>query len=159
MHGSALGDEEVAATKKMLGFDPDKTFEVRRRGLEHTRKLVARGKEAHEKWQPEFDAWAEREPDRKKLLDRLLAQELPDGWDADLTYWEPGSKALATRAAFGQVLDDVGAEAARVVGRLRGPGRQQQHHDQGRRILRPAVDFDRGLHGGLVRPHAAFRHP
>ncbi len=116
VHGSALGDEEVAATKRVLGFDPDKTFEVRDEVIEHTRKLVARGKEAHEKWQPQFDAWAEREPDRKKLLDRLLAQELPEGWDADITHWEPGSKALATRAAFGQVLNDVAPKLPELWG-------------------------------------------
>ena len=46
-----------------------------------------------------FDAWAAKEPERKKLLDRLQAGTLPEGWDADLTYWEPGSKAVATRAA------------------------------------------------------------
>jgi transketolase len=84
--------------------------------IEHTRKLVARGKEAHEKWQPQFDAWAEREPERKKLLDRLLAQELPDGWDADITKWEPGDKALATRAAFGQVLNDVAPKLPELWG-------------------------------------------
>jgi transketolase len=116
VHGSALGDEEVAATKKILGFDPDKTFEVRDEVIEHTRKLVDRGREAHEKWQPEFDAWAEREPERKKLLDRLLAQELPDGWDADITFWEPGSKPLATRAAFGQVLNDVAPKLPELWG-------------------------------------------
>jgi transketolase len=106
-HGAALGDEEVAKVKEILGFDPDKTFEVRDEVIAHTRKLVDRGKEAHEKWQSEFDAWAQREPQRKALLDRLTAEKLPDGWDADLTYWEPGSKAMATRAAFGQVLNDV----------------------------------------------------
>jgi transketolase len=116
VHGSALGDEEVAATKRVLGFDPDKTFEVRPEVIEHTRKLVDRGKEAHEKWQPAFDAWAQREPERKKLLDRLLAQELPDGWDADLTHWEPGSKALATRAAFGKVLNDVAPKLPELWG-------------------------------------------
>jgi transketolase len=115
-HGAALGDEEVAAVKKILGFDPDKTFEVRDEVIEHTRKLVARGKEAHDKWQGDFDAWAQREPDRKKLLDRLLAQKLPDGWDADLTYWEPGSKPLATRAAFGQVLNDVAPKLPELWG-------------------------------------------
>src|SRR5215217_52802 len=98
-HGAALGDEEVAAVKKILGFDPDKTFEVRPEVIEHTRKLVDRGKQAHDKWQGDFDAWSQREPERKALLDRLTAQEMPDGWDADLTYWEPGSKPLATRAA------------------------------------------------------------
>jgi transketolase len=115
-HGAALGDEEVAAVKKILGFDPDKTFEVRDEVIEHTRKLVARGKEAHDKWQGDFDAWAQREPDRKKLLVRLLAQKLPDGWDADLTYWEPGSKPLATRAAFGQVLNDVAPKLPELWG-------------------------------------------
>lgn len=103
-HGAALGDDEVAAVKKIVGFDPDKTFQVREDVLTHTRGLVARGKQAHERWQLEFDAWARREPERKALLDRLLAQKLPDGWDADLPHWEPGSKALATRAASGAVL-------------------------------------------------------
>ena len=116
VHGSALGDEEVAATKKVLGFDPDKTFEVRDEVIEHTRKLVERGREAHEKWQGDFDAWAQREPERKALLDRLTAGELPDGWDADITYWEPGSKPLATRAAFGQVLNDVAPKLPELWG-------------------------------------------
>lgn len=115
-HGSALGDEEVAATKKILGFDPDKTFEVRDEVIAHARKLLDRGKEAHEKWQAEFDAWAQREPERKALLDRLTAQKLPDGWDADIPYWEPGSKALATRAASGKVLSAVGPKLPELWG-------------------------------------------
>jgi len=115
-HGAALGDDEVAAVKKILGFDPDKTFEVHEDVLTHTRKLVERGKEAHEKWQPEFDAWAQREPERKALLDRLLAQKLPDGWDADIPHWEPGSKALATRAASGGVLSAVGPKLPELWG-------------------------------------------
>jgi len=115
-HGAALGDEEVAAVKKILGFDPDKNFEVRDDVLAHTRKLVDRGKEAHEKWQPDFDAWAEREPDRKALLDRLTAEKLPDGWDADIPHWEPGSKALATRAASGEVLSAVGPKLPELWG-------------------------------------------
>jgi transketolase len=115
-HGAALGDEEVAAVKKILGFDPDKKFEVREDVLTHTRKLVERGKEAHEKWHPEFEAWARREPERKALLDRLTAQKLPDGWDADIPHWEPGSKALATRAASGEVLSAVGPKLPELWG-------------------------------------------
>ena len=116
VHGSALGEDEVAATKKVLGFDPDQTFEVSDEVISHTRKLVDRGREAHQKWQSAFDAWAEREPERKKLLDRLLAQELPDGWDADITHWEPGSKAMATRKAFGEVLNDVAPKLPELWG-------------------------------------------
>lgn len=115
-HGTALGDDEVAAVKKIVGFDPDKTFQVREDVLTHTRGLVARGKQAHERWQLEFDAWARREPERKALLDRLLAQKLPDGWDADLPHWEPGSKALATRAASGAVLSALGPKLPELWG-------------------------------------------
>lgn len=115
-HGAALGDDEVAAVKKIVGFDPDKTFQVREDVLTHTRGLVARGKQAHERWQLEFDAWARREPERKALLDRLLAQKFPDGWDADLPHWEPGSKALATRAASGAVLSALGPKLPELWG-------------------------------------------
>jgi transketolase len=114
-HGSALGDEEVAAVKKILGFDPDRNFELPDGVLEHTRGLIARGKQAHEAWQHDFDAWAEREPERKALLERLHAGELPDGWDADLPSWEPGS-ALATRAASGAVLAALGPKLPELWG-------------------------------------------
>lgn len=115
-HGAALGDEEVAEVKKILGFDPDQNFEVRDEVIAHTRKLVERGKEAHEKWQQEFDAWAEREPERKALLDRLTAQKLPEGWDADLPKWEPGSSAVATRKASQEVLNAVGPKLPELWG-------------------------------------------
>jgi transketolase len=115
-HGAALGDEEVAAVKNILGFDPDKTFEVRDEVFAHTRELVQRGKEAHDKWLPDFEAWAKREPERKKLLDRLTAEELPDGWDADLPHWEPGSDAIATRKASNEVLNAVGPKLPELWG-------------------------------------------
>ncbi|MGA8548500.1 MAG: transketolase [Mycobacterium sp.] len=115
-HGAALGDDEVAAVKKILGFDPDKNFEVRDDVIAHTRKLVERGKEAHEKWLPEFDAWAQREPQRKALLDRLTAEKLPDGWDADLPHWEPGSDEVATRKASNEVLNAVGPKLPELWG-------------------------------------------
>ncbi|MEO8816260.1 MAG: transketolase, partial [Mycobacterium sp.] len=116
IHGSALGDDEVAATKRALGFDPDKSFQVRDDVITHTRGLVGRGKEAHDHWQPRFEAWAEREPKRKALLDRLLAGKMPDGWDADLPTWEPGAKAVATRAASGEVLNALGPKLPELWG-------------------------------------------
>jgi transketolase len=115
-HGAALGDEEVAAVKEILGFDPDKTFEVRDEVIAHTRKLVDRGKEAHEKWQADFDAWAQAQPERKALLDRLTAEELPDGWDADLPHWEPGDDPIATRKASNEVLNVVGPKLPELWG-------------------------------------------
>ncbi|OBG03819.1 transketolase [Mycolicibacter sinensis] len=115
-HGAALGDDEVAATKSALGFDPDKSFDVREDVITHTRGLVGRGKAARDEWQAQFESWAAREPERKALLDRLTAGELPDGWDADLPYWEPGSKEIATRAASGKVLNAVGPKLPELWG-------------------------------------------
>ena len=105
VHGSALGADEVAATKKILGFDPEKSFEVTDEVIGHTRELQERGRKAHEAWNADFDAWAAREPERKKLLDRLIAGELPDAWADALPTWEPGGKAVATRSASGEVLN------------------------------------------------------
>jgi transketolase len=115
-HGAALGDEEVAAVKKILGFDPDKNFEVRDEVIAHTRKLVDRGKEAQERWRVGFEAWAQREPERKALLDRLTAEKLPDGWDADIPTWTTEDKPLATRAASGKVLNAVGPKLPELWG-------------------------------------------
>ncbi|NMN93532.1 transketolase [Antrihabitans stalactiti] len=105
VHGSALGADEVAAVKKILGFDPEKSFEVSDEVIGHTRELQERGRKAHEAWNADFDAWAAREPERKKLLDRLSADKLPDGWSDALPSWEPGGKAVATRSASGEVLN------------------------------------------------------
>ncbi|MCB0927802.1 MAG: transketolase [Mycobacterium sp.] len=108
VHGSALGADEVAATKKILGFDPDRSFEVSDAVIGHTRELVARGRAAHTAWQADFDAWAAREPQRRALLDRLQAGALPDGWADALPSWEPDAKGPATRAASGAVLAALG---------------------------------------------------
>jgi len=103
-HGSALGSDEVAEVKKILGFDPEKSFQVEPAVLELAREVVKRGQQAHGDWQRTFDAWAAREPERKALLDRLLARALPGGWEDALPSWEPDTKAISTRKASGAVL-------------------------------------------------------
>ncbi|WP_124039454.1 transketolase [Neoactinobaculum massilliense] len=104
-HGAALGDDEVAGLKKVLGFDPDKTFEVAPEVLEHARKNAAeRAAAAHQEWDAKFAAWRTAHPDRAALYDRLAAHQLPEGWTDVLPSWEPGLKGVATRAASGKVL-------------------------------------------------------
>ncbi|MBT2272201.1 transketolase [Rhodococcus qingshengii] len=107
-HGAALGAEEIVKVKQALGFDPDRHFEVSEDVLAHTRGLRQRGRQEHEKWNEEYDAWAGREPERKALLDRLTAGTLPDGWSEVLPSWEVGSGNVATRQASGAVLSAVG---------------------------------------------------
>ncbi|CAN5130988.1 transketolase [soil metagenome] len=107
IHGSALGADELAAVKEVLGFDPEKTFDVSDEVLAHTRKAVDRGAEAHAAWQQEFDAWAAANPERKTLLDRVLSGALPDGVDDALPVFPAGTD-VSTRAASGKVLTALG---------------------------------------------------
>ncbi|MCU1612525.1 MAG: transketolase [Frankiales bacterium] len=103
-HGSALGADEVAATKKVLGFDPDKSFDVDPQVLEHARSVVDEGRRAHEEWQQAFDAWKQANPDRAALLARMQERRLPEGWADDLPVFPADPKGMATRKASGQVL-------------------------------------------------------
>ncbi len=106
-HGSALGEDEVAATKKILGFDPEQTFQVEPEVLEHTRRLAQRGSEAGKAWDEQYAAWAERNPERAQLLHRMRGRRLPDGWTDALPTFEADEKGVATRKASGQVLSAV----------------------------------------------------
>ncbi|GAU68400.1 putative transketolase [Streptomyces sp. NBRC 110611] len=107
-HGSALGEEEVAATKRVLGFDPEQTFEVTDEVIAHTRGALDRGRDAKKEWEKAFAAWRTASPERAADFDRIAAGELPAGWEDHLPVFETG-KAVATRAASGKVLQDLGA--------------------------------------------------
>ncbi|WP_174257323.1 transketolase [Phytoactinopolyspora alkaliphila] len=107
IHGSALGAEEVAATKRILGADPDKTFDVSDDVIAHTRSALERGEKLRAEWDERYTAWREANPDRAALLDRLTDHALPDGWTDALPEFEPSKKGIATRAASGKVLNAI----------------------------------------------------
>lgn len=106
IHGSKLGADEVAATKKVLGFDPEQHFVVEPEILEHTRALVERSAAEREEWQKSFDAWASANPEQAKLYERLVAGELPAELDEALPTFEAGT-SIATRAASGKVINAI----------------------------------------------------
>ncbi|MEU0373499.1 transketolase [Streptomyces sp. NPDC006283] len=114
-HGSALGDEEVAATKRVLGFDVEKSFEVSEEVLGHTRGALDRGREARGEWEKTFAAWRTANPKRAAEFDRIRAGELPEGWEDALPEFETG-KGVATRAASGKVLQALGAVVPELWG-------------------------------------------
>ncbi|WP_137990094.1 transketolase [Streptomyces vilmorinianum] len=107
-HGSALGDEEIAATKRVLGFDPEQTFEVTDEVIGHTRSLGDRGREARAAWEKSLAEWRTANPERAAEFDRIQANELPEGWESKIPVFEAG-KGVATRAASGKVLQELGA--------------------------------------------------
>lgn len=115
VHGAALGDDEVAATKEVLGFDPEKTFHIDEEVLAHTRKLGERGAEKHAQWQEKFDAWAADNAENKALFDRMSARALPENFDAELPVWEPGD-AIATRKASEATIQALAAALPEMWG-------------------------------------------
>ncbi|WP_449349510.1 transketolase [Streptomyces shaanxiensis] len=106
-HGSALGADEVAATKRVLGFDPERSFEVADEVLAHTRLALDRGAEAHTAWDKQIAAWRGEQPERARLFDRVVAGQLPEGWESAIPVFEEGA-SVATRAASGKVLQALG---------------------------------------------------
>jgi transketolase len=107
IHGSALGVEEVAATKKILGFDPDRSFHVDNAVLARARQVSDRGRAAHADWQAGFDAWAAANPNRLALLNRVLARHLPAGWIDALPEFAADPKGMATRKASGEIINAI----------------------------------------------------
>ena len=105
-HGSALGDEEIAATKKELGLNPDEKFAMPAEVFAHVRSVKDRGAASHAAWNKKFDAWSAANPERAQMLTRLQKRELPAGWDSSLPVFEAG-KDLATRAASGHVINAI----------------------------------------------------
>ena len=108
IHGSALGAEELAGLKTVLGFDPEKTFEVDPAVIAHTRGYQKHADSVRATWQAQFDAWASENADRKKLLDRVVSGAAPEGLAESLPVFDGGTE-VSTRAASGKVINAIAA--------------------------------------------------
>jgi transketolase len=105
-HGSALGADEVAATKVALGLDPEKAFDVPDSVLNHARKVLERGDAQRKQWENELAAWAKSNPKESELLTRLQSRKLPKDWDQVIPAFESG-KDIATRTASGKIINAI----------------------------------------------------
>jgi transketolase len=106
IHGSALGAEELAGLKTVLGFDPEKTFEVDPAVIAHTRGYQTHADAVRKTWQVQFDAWASENADRKKLLERMVSGQAPAGIAEVLPNFDAGTE-VSTRAASGKVINAI----------------------------------------------------
>jgi transketolase len=161
-HGAALGKEEVAATKGVLGFDPEQTFEVSDDVIAHTRALGERGEAAEAEWAQSFEKWKSANADRSSLLERMGSRDLPDGWESSLPTFPADAKGVATRKASGEVLTAIAPQLPELWGgsadlaesnnttpegepSFLPPDRQTKHW--------PGNEYGRVLHFG-IREHA-----
>ena len=114
-HGSALGAEEIAATKKELGLNSEEHFAFPEKLVSHARLVKERGAAAHDSWNKRFETWKKSEPERAKLLSRIMANELPADWDALVPHFEAG-KDVATRKASGDVINALAKKLPEMWG-------------------------------------------
>ena len=158
-HGSALGEEEVAATKSALGLDPSQSFYAPSEVITHARKIKERGSNAFKAWEKNFQIWQDKNPDKAKLLDRLLTKKLPEKWEDDLPIFS-SDKELATRAASGKVIQAIAASLPEFWGGSADLAESNNTTIEGggsflpkESLMKNANPFGRIIHFG-IREHA-----
>jgi transketolase len=158
-HGSALGDAEIEATKTLLGLDPQEKFAMPDEVLTHIRLVKDRAATARKEWNSRFDAWKKADPVRAELLTRLIAHDLPAGWDTSLPTFEAG-KDVSTRAASGKAVNAIAASLPEFWGGSADLAESNNTTIEGGRSFLPtttsfpdADPYGRVIHFG-IREHA-----
>ena len=158
-HGSALGDAEIAETKKLLGLNPDETFAMPSALLDHVRLVKNRGSVIHREWDSQFDAWSKKNPERAQLLARLRSRELPAGWEKAIPTFEAG-KEIATRKASGDVIQGIASVLSEFWGGSADLAESNNTTIEGSSSFLPATSamkntnpYGRVIHFG-IREHA-----
>ncbi len=155
-HGSALGADEVAATKREMGMDPQRSFDVPEDVLAHARRVVDRGRALRAEWDQRFTAWRQAHPAAAQELDRMRARRLPDGWAEKLPAFEAG-KQIATRKASGQVINALAPVLPELWGGSADLGESNNTEIDGEQSFLPEAHggspYGRVLHFG-IREHA-----
>ena len=105
-HGSALGNEEINATKLLLGLNPEETFIAPTEVINHARDVKRRGTEMYNQWQTKFQAWEKANSESAELLKRLLSKKLPLDFESSFPVF-PSDKEISTRAASGKVIQSI----------------------------------------------------
>jgi transketolase len=160
-HGSALGADEVRATKEIMGFPPDVSFYCPDEVLAHTRQVVDRGRSLSAEWKNRYDDWAAANPDRAAEVDRITHRRLPEGWDAKLPglvdEWSAGEKSIATRKASGACINAIAPALPELWGGSADLAESNNTEIDGAESFLPAAHggspYGRILHFG-IREHA-----
>jgi len=105
-HGSALGNDEISATKLLLGLNPEDTFITPEEVINHAREVKRRGTEMYNQWQAKFEAWEKANSESAELLKRLLNKKLPTDFENSFPVF-PTDKEISTRVASGKVIQSI----------------------------------------------------
>jgi transketolase len=168
-HGYALFDDEIAATKRVLGIPENERFWVPDDVLEWYREIGRRGAPLRAQWQARRASLPVADVFTACLEGRGL-----DGWEQKLPVWKPDDKPIATRVASGEcikaILDVVpglvggGADLTGNTGtQIKGHGVMSADEPAGRQIYFGVREHGMGgsmngmaLHGGVVPVGGTF---
>jgi transketolase len=158
-HGSALGDAEIEATKALLGLDPQEKFAMPEEVLSHIRLVKDRAATGRKDWDVRFQTWKKANPAQADLLARLIAHDLPAGWDNSLPIFEPG-KDVSTRAASGKAVNAIASMLPEFWGGSADLAESNNTTIEGGRSFLPSASsfpdadpYGRVIHFG-IREHA-----
>jgi transketolase len=151
-HGSALGADEIAATKTVLGFDPEQHFAIDDDVLNHTRQAKVRGAQLHNEWNHARAQWQAANPEQATLLARLESGELPANWSDSLPTFDVGTQ-VATRKASGAVINALAAPLPELWGGSADLGESNNTHIKGADHAMPATPAGANIAFG-IREHA-----
>lgn len=115
-HGAPLGEEELRAAKRALGWPEEPPFFIPEDVRAHFREAVARGERWEATWRELFRGYAAQHPDLAAEFERRMRGELPPGWDEGLPTFPPGPKGPSTRKASEVVLQALGAKVPELMG-------------------------------------------
>jgi transketolase len=167
-HGSPLGQEEVIATKKTLGWPLEPTFYIPEQVLAHFRKAIDRGAQLEAEWEKKMVSYGKNYPALRKEWDQWMNASLSEGWHKDMPLFSPDTKGVPTRAAGGQVINAIASHLPSLIGgsadlnpstntALKGKGSYQNPGD-GDEKIQGAVSGPWGYEGANihfgVREHA-----
>jgi transketolase len=114
-HSDAPGEEAVRETKRHLGWPEDKTFYVPEEALAHFRQSIERGEQAESEWNQLVEKYEQTDSELGRQWRTTMSGELPEGWEAHLPTFE-SAKAMATRAASGEVINALAPHMPMLIG-------------------------------------------
>jgi len=115
-HGSPLGEEELAATKKALGWPTMDKFYLPDDAVDYFRQAVPEGKKLEDQWGSVFAAYRKEFPKEAAEFEQIISGKLPEDWSADLPHWTPADKPIATRSAGGAALNALAKRIPNIIG-------------------------------------------
>ena len=115
-HGDPLGEEELRATKKALGWPTFAKFYLPHESVEYFRRAIPEGAQLEDEWRKTFDIYKQEFPKEAAEFERIMNGNRPEAWNIDLPTWKPSDEPIATRAAGCEAINALAKHIPNLIG-------------------------------------------